>query len=159
MRMKKSDIDYDEVIEAVSAVKSGTAPGEEGLPAEWVKAVFCENRKAPSPTLMVKWLFQIMKKIWRCCEIPEQLRCETIVPISKSGGNPQDANNFRGISLMAVSMKVLLKLLTHQFNTIVENIKLLSKEEAGLRPHRDCKSPDCSLVEVAQRRRLMGKRT
>jgi hypothetical protein len=68
-------------------------------------------------------------------------------------------DNYRGISLMAVPLKLLLVVLAKRLEGTLSAEGLLAREQAGFRAGEECVGQAAALLEVLQRRRVSGRRT
>ncbi|XP_046987275.1 uncharacterized protein LOC124582722 [Schistocerca americana] len=91
------DISRGEVERAVEKMKNGKAVGADEILAEVWK---CLGKKG------VELLWDLMKKIWRQEEMADEWRTCVLIPIFKEKGDVQDCSNYRGIKLMAPTMKI-----------------------------------------------------
>ncbi|KAK3760438.1 hypothetical protein RRG08_065165 [Elysia crispata] len=92
---------FDSVLNCPASVNneaSGKAPGSDAIPAE----VF----KAGGP-VMIQKLTQLFQSIWRKENVPQQFKDATIVHIYKRKGNRQSCDNYRGLSLLCITGKIL----------------------------------------------------
>ena len=87
----------EEVKEAVDKLKKNKAPGPDGMPSEILKEgyKYMENR-----------IYELKVQIWKEETIPLTWVEALICPIRKTG-DVQICENFRGISLVNISYKVL----------------------------------------------------
>ena len=89
-----SVFEFDLVIEKI---KSHTSPGVDQVPAELIKE---EGR-----TIHYE-IHKLIVSIWNKEELPEEWKESIIVPIHKKG-DKTDCNNYRGISLLPTTYKIL----------------------------------------------------
>ena len=73
--------------------------------------------------------------MWRTGEVPQQWKDATIKFLDKKKGR-SDCNNYRGISLVAQSGKVLLKMVASRLSNYYEAKGILPEEQCGFRPTR-----------------------
>ena len=90
------EITTDEVDQAISKLGRGKAPGLDEISSELVKL----GRKQ-----LVPFLTKLFNVIYDTRVFPEDWSRSVIIPIYK-GGNPQDPQNYRGISLLSVISKL-----------------------------------------------------
>ena len=115
-----------EVSLAIKAMKCGKAGGLDGVTADMLKA---EDIMTP------KLLKDILGQIWNSEEIPESWTTGLIVKLPKKG-DLSDCNNWRGITLLSVTSKVLSRIIHRR---IAEKLDAhLREEQAGFRPGRSC---------------------
>ena len=90
-----------EVDLAIEKLKSHRSPGIDQIPAELIKPrgikIRCEIHK-------------LINSIWNKEELPEEWKESIIVPIYKKG-NKTDCSNYRGISLLQTTYKILSNIL------------------------------------------------
>jgi hypothetical protein len=82
---------------AIGQLKRYKSPGVDHIPAELIQA--------GGETLRSK-IQKLIKLIWKEQELPHQWKESTVVPIHKKG-DETDCSNFRGISLLSTSYKIL----------------------------------------------------
>ena len=68
-----------------------------------------------------------------------------------------DVGNLRGISLLSVALKILCTVVGTNLSTVVEDNKVLRREQAGFRKREECMGQVISLYEVLSRRRAAGR--
>ena len=90
-------ISREEVKMALKRMKNGKATGPDDIPAEAWKCLGEEG---------VDLLWNLMSKIFMQEKMPDEWRDSVIVPICKDKGDVQDCGNYRGIKLMAHTMKL-----------------------------------------------------
>jgi hypothetical protein len=97
---------------AIDKLKSHKSPGIDQTPAELIKAggrtISCEVHK-------------LIISIWNKEELPEEWKNSIIVPIYKKG-DKTDCNNYRGISLLATTYKILSNILLSMIIPYAEEI-------------------------------------
>ncbi|KAK0076227.1 hypothetical protein PV326_010939 [Microctonus aethiopoides] len=71
----------------------GKATGEDGIPIECIKPVYCGVGER---------IARALNKIWEGCKIPEGWEVARIIPIHK-GGDKENVENYKGISLLDAS--------------------------------------------------------
>ena len=108
----------EEVTAAIKAMKSGKAPGADGVTAEMLKADV--NVTAPILT-------EIFKQIWEG-QIPEAWKTGLIFKLPKKG-DLGDCNNWRGITLLSLTSKVFSRIVLSRLTAVLE--KDLRPQQAG----------------------------
>jgi len=115
----KSNLDWDinypitlsEIQDTVLSMNNNKAPGPDGIPTEFYKTFISENSESTSGSSpAAKCLEIIFNKIWNG-SFPSSWSSESIVSISKKG-DLSDCNNYRGISLINVGLKIISKIFT-----------------------------------------------
>ncbi|EYC28016.1 hypothetical protein Y032_0008g29 [Ancylostoma ceylanicum] len=87
----------DEVRKVVKKMKVGKATGPDGVPVEVWKSL-------GKPGL--QWLTEFLNNIARSARIPKAWGDSIIVPVFKSKSDVMDCANYRGIKLIAHTMKI-----------------------------------------------------
>jgi hypothetical protein len=156
------DFCMDEVLDAARHLQDHKAPGEDGIVGEWMKAVLYMKKepgeKEGKPSAMARVLLGLFNDIWRMGYIPSCWRRATVVSIHKKG-DPTEMDNYRGISLMPVPLKLLLIILTYRLVRELEKKGLLAREQAGFREREECAGQVAALVETILRRSGGGEAT
>jgi len=107
-------------------LKNNKAPGEDGIIAE----VWKLDHQKITPKI-----HRIILDIWETEKIPEEWKCAVIHPLHKKG-DKTDPNNYRGISLLPVSYKILSKALLNRLEPQVN--QQIGEYQAGFRKGRSC---------------------
>lgn len=148
-------ITWAEICAALKAMPRGKAAGIDGVPGELYKLIQAEN--TPSSCLAIA-LNSVVTSLWETARVPEALATAVVVPIPKKG-DLSDPDNYRGISLIPVILKVISKIATARLNHILERDGVLMKEQAGFRTMEECVAQATALYEAVKRRMNLGKRT
>ena len=114
----------EEVVVAVSSLKTGKSPGVDNVPAELIKYGGEDTAHA---------LTVLCQKIWDEKRWPKEWTQSLMIPLPKKG-NLKQCQNYRTISLISHPSKVLLRVLLNRLKTKAEEI--LSEEQAGFRAGR-----------------------
>jgi hypothetical protein len=138
----------DEVRKALSEVKNGKAPGEDGVLTEVLKG---------GGDVIVQSLFMLFKKVWDMEEFPSQWMRGVICPLFK-GGDVQDCGDYRGIALLSIVGKVLGRVLNSRLMAFAESGEIV-EEQFGFRPGRGCVDAAFVFSEVVKGRKDIGKAT
>jgi sorting nexin-29 len=72
--------------------------------------------------------------MWNKEEFPEQWKESIIVPIYEKGDNKMDCSNYRGISLLSTSFKILSNILLSRLTPYVDEI--IGNHQCGFRHNR-----------------------
>ena len=111
-----------EVRAATKAMKSNEVPGPDGIPAEIWK----------SSEALAEQMHKLLAHIWEKEDVPQQFKDANVVTIWKRKGSKSDCNNYRGISLLSITGKILGKvLLKNLTTTIIEPV--LPESQSGFR--------------------------
>ena len=116
----------EELTEAIDQLKSRKAPGVDGIPPE-----ICTHG---GPALHVK-LHDLLVCGWEQGKLPQDLRDAVIKTMYKNKGEKSDCSNYRGITLLSIAGKVLVRVLLNRLvPTIAEEI--LPESQCGFRANR-----------------------
>ncbi|CAF1464287.1 unnamed protein product, partial [Rotaria sordida] len=83
-----------EVEEAINKLKSGKAPGNDGIAADLLKA---------GGKSMAKWLHEIIGEIWENEQMVEDWTTAILIRIYKGKGDKRICDNYKGISLLTAA--------------------------------------------------------
>ena len=114
----------EEVEIAVASLKKGKSARVDNIPAELVQA---------GGETMIDVLTEICNRIWRTGEWPTPWTQTLIITLPKKG-NLQLCQNYRTISLISHSSKVMLKVILNRLKPQAEEI--IAEEQAGFRAGR-----------------------
>ena len=142
------DISEDELEGVLRKLPMGKATGEDGVPYEMLRGL---SREQP----LFKALISLLGIVWQSGYVPVEWCKALLMPIPKKG-DLTDPNNYRGISLMSVVVKVLSRVLTNRLSDQLENNGVLCMEQGGFRRRREVLSQVLALIEVCERRRAVG---
>ncbi len=115
-----------EVINAIKLMKNGKAAGVDNITAEVLKV---------DARLVANQLHPLLSEIWERECFPNDLLQGIIVKLPKKG-NLSDCNYWRGINIMLVKMKILMRLILDRMVKLID--KKLRPEQAGFREGRSC---------------------
>jgi hypothetical protein len=105
-------------------VKRYKSPGTDQIPAELIKAGGGTIRGA---------IHKLIISIWNKEKLPEERKESIIVPIYKKGYKT-DCNNYRGISLLPTTYKILSNILLSRLTPYTEEI--IADYQCGFRRNR-----------------------
>lgn len=113
-----------EVAKSIRSLRNNKAAGSDGISSEILKE--------GGPQL---WhhIHQLLLKVWEKEELPSELRDAQIVTIFKKG-DKAECGNYRGISLLSTTGKVLTRILANRLLPLSE--ELLPESQCGFRPSR-----------------------
>ena len=98
---------------AIGKLKSHKSLGIDEIPAELIKAgggTICGE------------IHKLITSVWKKEKLPEVWKESIIVPIHKKGGDKTDCNNYRGISLLPTSYKILSNILLSRLTPYAKEI-------------------------------------
>ncbi|EYB90344.1 hypothetical protein Y032_0221g2564 [Ancylostoma ceylanicum] len=113
----------EEVRKVVKKMKVGKAAGPDGVPAEVWKSL---------GELGLQWLTTFFNNITWSARIPQAWRDNVIVPIFERKGGVMDCANYRGIKLIAHTMKIHERLVDMRLRGVVE----IASDQFGFIPER-----------------------
>ena len=118
---KGPDILKEEIYEAIKCMKNGKATGIDDIPAEFLKMLEGESLK-----MLVDLCMEVyITGIW-----PEDFTKSVMIPIPKKA-NAMDCADYRTISLIPHTSKILLKILTNRIQSKAD--MLLGRTQFGFR--------------------------
>jgi hypothetical protein len=113
-----------EVEVTIGKLKRYKSPGVDQIPAELIQA--------GGGTLCPK-IHKLIKLIWNKEELPHQWKESIVVPIHKKC-DKTDCNNYRGISLLSTSYKILSNILLSRLTPYADEI--IGDHQCGFRRNR-----------------------
>jgi Reverse transcriptase (RNA-dependent DNA polymerase) len=116
----------EEIQNHIKKLKNNRTSGEDGIIAELLKNL--------GPNTLQE-LTKIINNIWETEKLPEDWKCALIHPLHKKGDRT-DVNNYRGISLLQVTYKILSACLLKRTQEQLEH--KIGEYQAGFRPGRSC---------------------
>ena len=122
-----SEITEYEVENVVMAMGNGKSTGDDCIPVEVYKKLLRNRNK--TLTCHINQLFD--------GHIPESFMTSQVISLHKKG-DPMDVDNYRGISLMNVILKIACAVVANRITHEVETDHLLTPAQAGFRPEMQC---------------------
>ena len=119
-------ISPEEMERALGAVKGGKAAGVDGIYPEMLKHL---------GPLAVKWLAGSLTDVMESARYPSEWKQAKVIAILKPGKPSHDPANYRPISLLCCTFKLLERVLLTRLTPIIE--PFIPVEQAGFRPSRD----------------------
>jgi hypothetical protein len=96
----------------IAKLKIYKSPGSDQILAELYQA---------GGEILVSVIYKLIASVWNKEELPEQWKESIVVPIQKTGGKT-DCNNYRGISLLSTSYKILSNILLSRLRSYIDEI-------------------------------------
>lgn len=125
----------DDITKALEDVKTGKAPGFDGIHPEFLINLGKHGRR---------WMAKFLTDILRTGKIPRLFKQTKIIAILKPGKPNDRPDSYRPIALLSASYKLLERLLYNRISLkILEGIPV---EQAGFRPKRSCSDQVLSLT-------------
>ena len=152
-----SEPTWSELVKALSESHSGKAPGIDGLPPALFKLALRQSdgtiasakKPGEADSNWAQCLLAMITLLWKSPSLPSSLMEAKIVSIFKKG-DPTQCSNYRGISLMPVLVKLLLKIVGQRLE--IGLAPILVSEQAGFMPLQECVAQAFTFYEVAARR-------
>ena len=151
------DIDIDsleceiteaEVYTALRAIKNGKAAGPDGIIGEFLKH---------SAITIVPFLVKLFNKLFSSGTYPAGWTEAIIHPLYKKG-DPNKADNYRGISLLNILSKVYSHILNNRLNTWIEMQERIGENQAGFRKKRSTVDHIFTLYALIHKQLLYHKK-
>ena len=117
-----------ELTDAIRLLANGKAVGPDGVSVELFKITLNDD-----PALRRR-LLDIVVRIWRGGEAPQQWKDAIVVVLHKTKDRTE-CGNYRGISLVAHTGKILLKIIARRLSEYCECVGILPEEQSGFRPN------------------------
>ena len=115
-----------EIKAAIKSMKSNKAPGVDRISAEMLKA---------DPALSAQMLHQLFYNIWDTATFPADWMQGILIKVPKKG-DLAECDNWRGITLLCVVLKVLCKVILERIKEKID--ATLRRQQAGFRAGRAC---------------------
>jgi hypothetical protein len=93
-------------------LKKYKSPGSDQIPAELIQA---------GGKMLLSAIHKLINSVWNKEELPDQWKESIIVPVHKKG-DKTDCNNYRGISLLSSSYKMLSDILLSKLGPYIDEI-------------------------------------
>ena len=139
-----------ELTDAIRSMANGKAVGPDGVSVELFKITLNGD-----PALRRR-LLDIVVRIWREGEVPQQWKNAIIMVLHKKKDRTE-CGNYRGISLVAHTGKILLKIIARRLSEYCERVGILPEKQSGFRPNSfttDMMFVIRRLQELARKKRI-----
>jgi exonuclease III len=157
------EIGWAELNATLMRLRNGKAPGVDGIPGELLKAAVQETDDpaydgvTPSSP-MGAVLLKVVNRVFLGGEIPDRWRTALVVSLPKKGDLTK-IDNYRGISLLPVLLKVLSTIVIRRITKGLEARRWFRPAQAGFRTREECPGHVAALLECLVRRRNRGQKT
>jgi hypothetical protein len=118
------DITEAEVLYAVKSLKNNKACGGDLILNEFLKHATVK---------LMPVFVRICNIVFHSGIVPDSWSEGYICPIYKNKGNPDDVDNYRGITILSCYGKLFTCILNNRLHTYLENSGLMCEEQAGFR--------------------------
>ena len=136
---KGPDIIRSEIHEAIRYMKKKKSPGADGIPAELIKAL---------SGIAAKELENISMKMYEDGEWPEEF-CESVILPMKKKPNALECKEYRTLSLVCHSSKIMLRILARRLERIAEGY--ISPNQFGFRKEKGTREAIGILKSICER--------
>lgn len=133
------NITAKELNDVIRNLKNGKAPGHDKITSEMIKNMGTEAKKI---------LLKIYNMIWNIEQIPNDWQKALIVPIYKKGDR-YDCNNYRGITLLCVGMKIYEQILDTKIRKAIEDT--LEESQSGFRKGRSTQDHIFTVKQIIEK--------
>jgi hypothetical protein len=120
-------------------LKRHKSPGINQIPAELIKA---------GGRIIRSEIHKLIISIWNKEELPEEWKESVIVPICKKG-DKTDCSNYRGISLLSTTYKILSNILLSRLTPYAEEI--IGDHQCGFRRNRSTTDHIFSIRQILEK--------
>lgn len=107
------DIHPNEIQKAIAALKSGKAPGPDGIPAELYKKF---------SHILIPFLHRMFKQAQLDGNLPPTLTQATVTVLHKKGKDELNVGSYRPISLLNIDYKIYAKILACRLNPLMTSL-------------------------------------
>lgn len=118
-----SEISLNEILDVISALKDGKAPGDDRIPTEFFKY---------APLELLGVIRQLFNRIWNSLNVDECFNRSLVFPIHKKG-DVNAVENYRGISFGNTIGKIFVGILNNRLQEWVDVNGKLNECQAGFR--------------------------
>jgi hypothetical protein len=129
-----------EVEMAIKKLKSHKSPGIDRIPAELIKA---------GGRIIRSEIHKLVISIWNKEELPEECKESVMVPSYKKG-EKTDCSNYRGISLLSTTYKILSNILLPRLTPYAEGI--IGDHQCGFRRNRSTTDHIFSIRQILKKK-------
>lgn len=114
-----------DVVEAIRKLSSSAGPGPDGIESKFIKLA---SSVISSP------LAVLFNMSFTTCDVPSAWKASKVIPLHK-GGDMQNVNNYRPISIINCVVKLFEKIIFDQISNYLTRNNLLSQYQSGFRKH------------------------
>jgi hypothetical protein len=118
------DPSYFEFEIAIAKLKFYKSPGSDQIPAELIQA---------GGEILHSKIHELINSIWNMGKLPDQWKQSFIIPFHKKG-DKTDCSNYRGISILSTSYKIVSNILLSRLSPYVDEI--IGDHQCGFRRNR-----------------------
>lgn len=142
------DTDPDEVDRVLMNLRSDSAPGWDNISTKYLKFARKE---------VVLIIAHLANLCFRKGVFPAQLKLSIITPVHK-GGDGDDVNNYRPISVLPVISKILEKLINIRLLSFLNRYNILSPNQFGFRQGKSTEDAVLALSSLVTKHLDLGRK-
>lgn len=147
---------WAEILDTIHHLKNHKVAGSDGLPPEFFKLALNDQDSWVAVTPFSRCLWHIFWLMWETSTVPQCWEKVVIVSIPKPGETTL-TDNYRGISLIAVGLKVFSLVIIQQITKALESRRFFYDGQAGFRAREECVAQVISLRSLVQQRLSQDK--
>ena len=111
------------------------AKGSDGVFTQSIKEAWeIDDRGRKNGNMIEPHLKCIFNHILESGAYPDEWKANTLTPIYKGKGNPDEEGNYRGVSVAGTLAKIYGSILGNRFRNYMETYHLRARSQAGGRP-------------------------
>lgn len=141
-----ADMNLTEIQKAIMSLKSGKAPGPDGIPVEVYKKI---------SNILSPFLLRMYKQSQLEGNLPPTLTQATITVLHKKGKDETEVGSYRPISLLNIDGKIYAKILANRLNPLMTS--LVHTDQTGFIPNRNSLSNLRRLFDILYTERKTNK--
>ena len=135
----------EEVQKSIKQLSSGKAPGGDEIPPEIYK-----DGGVP----VAKRLLEIIKQIWQEGAAVQDFRDAIITHLYKNKGDRSCCDNHRGISLLCIAGKILMRLILNRLSSHIDKIGLIPESQCGFVQGKSTTDSSFALQQLQEKCKL-----
>ena len=135
----------EEVQKAIKQLSSGKAAGDDCIPPEIYKH---------GGDGIANQLLDIIKQIWQEGEAVQDFRDATVIHLYKNKGERSCCDNHRGISLLCIAGKILMRLILNRLSYHVAKIGLIPESQCGFVQGKSTADSSFALQQLQEKCKL-----
>ena len=138
----------EEVQNSIKQLSTGKVPGADGIPPEIYKL---------GGEAVAKRLLEIITQIWQTGETVQEWKDATISHLFKNKGDRACCDNHRGISLLCIAGKILMRLILNRLTVHIGKIGLIPESQCGFVTGKSTTDSSFSLQQLQEKCRLQNQ--
>ena len=138
----------EEVQKSIEQLSTGKAPGADGIPPE----IYKHGGEA-----VAKRLLEIITQIWQAGAAVQDWKDATITHLYKNKGDRSCCDNHRGISLLCIAGKILMRLILNRLTKHISKIGLIPESQCGFVTGKSTTDSSFSLQQLQEKCRLQNQ--